>query len=92
VTADVALMTRIMQSPESFYVNVHTSDFPGGAVRGQLAISPIAEGGLAPAPATPALPTTGADAGTHLALLGGALAAGAVGLGLSYAARRRSNH
>ena len=93
VTADAALMTRIMQSPDNFYVNVHTSDFPAGAVRGQLAISPVAEGGLAPAPATPALPNTGAGAGTQLALLGLALAAGVVGLGLSIAARRRmSNH
>jgi hypothetical protein len=28
---------RIGANPAGFYVNVHTGDFPGGAVRGQLA-------------------------------------------------------
>ena len=28
---------RILANPAGFYVNVHTADFPGGAVRGQLA-------------------------------------------------------
>ena len=26
----------ILKNPENYYVNVHTSDFPGGAIRGQL--------------------------------------------------------
>jgi hypothetical protein len=26
----------ILASPEGFYVNVHNSDFGGGAIRGQL--------------------------------------------------------
>lgn len=34
VTADLAI--RLMQKPESFYVNVHNAAFPTGAVRGQL--------------------------------------------------------
>lgn len=33
---DPALLARIVADPASFYVNVHTTDFPPGAVRGQL--------------------------------------------------------
>jgi hypothetical protein len=32
----VELLDEILQQPEAFYVNVHTSDYPSGAVRGQL--------------------------------------------------------
>jgi len=34
VAADVA--TRLLANPANFYVNVHTTQFPGGAIRGQL--------------------------------------------------------
>lgn len=33
-------LQAIVDSPADFYVNVHTADFPGGAVRGQLATAP----------------------------------------------------
>jgi len=34
---DPALLNELVESPESFYVNVHNSVYPPGAVRGQLA-------------------------------------------------------
>ena len=36
VAASRAVVNRILSNAEGYYVNVHTSDFPGGAVRGQL--------------------------------------------------------
>jgi hypothetical protein len=35
-TADPDLIKAIRQNPENYYVNVHTADYPAGAVRGQL--------------------------------------------------------
>lgn len=36
VVVDAALLAEIAQNPAGFYVNVHTTDFPDGAVRGQI--------------------------------------------------------
>ena len=36
VSVDPALIKEIARNPEAFYVNVHTTDYPGGAIRGQL--------------------------------------------------------
>lgn len=35
-TVDQELIKNIIQNPELYYVNVHNTDFPGGAIRGQL--------------------------------------------------------
>jgi hypothetical protein len=35
-TVTRALAKELIQTPEAFYINVHNTPFPGGAVRGQL--------------------------------------------------------
>ncbi len=36
VSADPVLIGQIIANPAGYYVNVHTTEFPAGAVRGQL--------------------------------------------------------
>ena len=33
---DAGLLKDLIQNPQSYYLNLHTPDFPGGALRGQL--------------------------------------------------------
>jgi len=35
-TTDRGSLIAIFQDPSAYYVNIHTADFPGGAIRGQL--------------------------------------------------------
>ena len=44
VTIAPALADEILATPANFYINVHTSDFPAGAIRGQLSTGPAATG------------------------------------------------
>jgi hypothetical protein len=67
---DAATLQGIVDDQSSFYVNVHTADFPGGAIRGQLV-------GASEPPNT-ALPVTDGSTG----LLGALLVALAAGIGL----------
>lgn len=36
LNADAAVVDQLVNDPDGFYANVHTAEFPGGAVRGQL--------------------------------------------------------
>jgi hypothetical protein len=36
VSAPRATIKAIKKNPSGYYVNIHTSDFPAGAIRGQL--------------------------------------------------------
>lgn len=54
VTDAVADLEAILTTPAGFYVNVHTGDFPAGAIRGQLvAAAPPPDTAMAPSAATP---------------------------------------
>ena len=36
IAAEPAVLKPIVNNPAGFYVNIHTADFPAGAIRGQL--------------------------------------------------------
>ena len=33
------LIEKIIKAPEKYYVNIHTEEYPEGAIRGQLALA-----------------------------------------------------
>jgi len=44
LVADATLLAHILATPADFYVNIHTSDFGTGAIRGQLSTGPAPAG------------------------------------------------
>ncbi len=77
VTPEDADLAAIVADPSGFYVNIHTAEFSGGAIRGQLAA-----GGEPP---NTALPQPGSSPLTALGVL---LAVAGVGALLRFAWRR----
>lgn len=56
VIADAAVdLQAIVNNPAGFYANVHTADFPGGAVRGQLAAALLSTA-MSPPASSPLVP------------------------------------
>jgi hypothetical protein len=37
IAVEPAKLKPVVDNPAGFYINIHTADFPGGAIRGQLA-------------------------------------------------------
>ena len=70
VDAEEDLIEDIFANPANYYVNVHTSDYPAGAVRGQLAM------------ASSSLPDTGVSSTSTMLLVGAALLTLLAGVGV----------
>jgi hypothetical protein len=81
VDAEAAMLGEVRSNPGQFYVNLHNAEFPGGAIRGQLAAG---QSGQAGQPGE--LPFTGTSA-ADVALLG--LGLTAIGAAVVVAGRRR---
>lgn len=79
-TVDATLAADIKANPQGYYFNVHTSDYPQGAIRGQLKA-----GGGAPAE----MPGTGADSHQQTLVMGLALLLLVAGISFTWNLRRR---
>jgi hypothetical protein len=86
VAADPSTLAAIVTNPSLYYVNVHTADFPAGAVRGQLAMSTAAAS--VPSSGGSDLAFTGSGLTPILAVAGAAMIAGGV-IMVSAGRRRR---
>lgn len=79
-TAADFTLSELEADPEAFYADVHTSEFPAGAIRGQLRSVPL--GGVDAGRGAPAVESTGSSAAVVAAgLAGGLTLATAFGLG-----------
>ena len=76
VAGDAAVVSAIVADPSGYYVNVHTPEFPAGAIRGQLVVND---------PGAEELPATGSNLTLFLLL---ASAAFVVGGAIVYVSRR----
>jgi uncharacterized protein (TIGR03437 family) len=66
----IATVADLLVNPQNYYVNVHTNDHPGGAMRGQLlpAEMTVAIGLMNPKNEVPPVPSNGTAIGTVTAL------------------------
>lgn len=62
VDADATAITAILNAPSLFYVNIHTAEFPDGAIRGQLVGAPAPAAAATPEPTAEATPEPTAEA------------------------------
>ena len=85
-TGDRAVLSEIRANPADFYVNVHTSDFPQGAIRGQLA---ALQGDDGAAPPAQTMPGTGQSGRTMPMVLSVAALVLLAGVALRLFTRRR---
>lgn len=75
---DPVLAAEISANPAGFYVNIHTTQNPGGEIRGQLAISAAQAYGAVLSGSNEVPPADPAGAGTANLLIGGGMVAFAI--------------